>query len=465
VGRVLRQVARRAAGLQFRTTALLTCVVLAATGLTGVTYLRITERSAISETKSHARDLATALANAAVPAVEDGDRRALVRVAEGMANNADIAYVMFTDPAGTLLASYQRGAGHITPFLREDARSFSVEPLDHPQVLTPEGQDARIDIVYPIRALATSADPSELSATVGYVRLGISLTATNARLVDAARNVFSLAAGITLLMVPLSYEVVRRLVGPIHRLAAAVRAFAAGELETRVPVNRADELGKLTEAFNGMADDLADSHNQLVRLNAELEDRVQQRTDELQKANQQLRDLAVRDSLTGLYNRRHFSELVERLFAEATRYNTDLTCLMLDLDNFKRVNDSLGHQTGDRLLEVTANVIRASIRESDVPVRFGGDEFVVLLPRTSCADARSLAERMLHNFREALTKEVPEANIASLSIGLASREEDQPLAAMDLVHLSDEALYLAKAGGKNRITVLRPGMARLHSSV
>ena len=94
----------------------------------------------------------------------------------------------------------------------------------------------------------------------------------------------------------------------------------------------------------------------------------------------------------------------------------------------------------------------------------GGDEFVVVLPRTSSADARSLAERMLRNFRDVLAKEVPEANIASLSIGLASREEDQPMQAMDLVHLADEALYLAKAGGKNRITVLRPGAVHVRAT-
>jgi diguanylate cyclase (GGDEF)-like protein len=464
VGKVFRHIYQGVFGLQFRTTLLLTCVVLAATGLTGLVYLRITERFAVAETKRHARDMAMALAGAVLPAVENRDRRALVCVAEGLAQNDGVAYVIFTDVGGVLLASHQRGAGNIVPFLRDDARSFSVEPINQPRVITPEGQGSRIDIVYPVATQADSADGSGLSATVGYVRLGISLTAAEARLGEVARNVFGLAAGITFLMVPLSYEVVRRLVKPIHRLASAARAFAAGELDTRVPADRRDELGELNEAFNGMADELAGSHNQLVKLNAELEDRVLQRTTSLEEANGQLRDMAVRDSLTGLYNRRHFSELIERLFAEATRYQTDLTCLMLDLDNFKRVNDSLGHQTGDRLLQMTAEVIRESVRESDIPVRFGGDEFVVLLPRTSSADARSLAERMLRNFRDVLAKEVPEANIASLSIGLASREEDQPMQAMDLVHLADEALYLAKAGGKNRITVLRPGAVHVRAT-
>jgi diguanylate cyclase (GGDEF)-like protein len=170
--------------------------------------------------------------------------------------------------------------------------------------------------------------------------------------------------------------------------------------------------------------------------------------------------MAARDSLTGLYNRRHFNDLCAQLFAEAARYQTDLTCMMIDLDNFKRVNDTLGHQTGDDLLRLTAEIIRGSIRESDVAVRYGGDEFAVLLPRTSPTEARASAERILARFREDIADKLPEASIASLSIGLVSREQDQPASVVELVNLADEALYLAKAGGKNRITVARPPALR-----
>ena len=165
--------------------------------------------------------------------------------------------------------------------------------------------------------------------------------------------------------------------------------------------------------------------------------------------------LAITDELTGLYNRRHFNEILGHAFAEATRYESDLTCMMIDLDNFKRVNDSLGHQAGDHLLQLTAQAIRSSIRESDIAVRYGGDEFAVLLPRTSPSDARASAERMLENFRSTIAQQMPEASIASLSIGLASRANAEPTTANEILILADEALYLAKAGGKNRITMVR----------
>jgi diguanylate cyclase (GGDEF)-like protein len=446
-------------GLQFRTTVLLTFVVLAATGLTGATYLRISSRLTLSEAKRHAQELATSLAAAVADEVERRDQESLLNVAQATAPRGDLAYIIFTDVVGNLLAGYQRGAGNITQFLIDGASKVSVEPINKPQLSVSGDFGPRIDIVYPVTTSTAAAAPGALPATVGYVRLGISLTAAEARLAEVVRNVIGLAVGIALLMVPVGYEVVRYIVGPINRLSDAARTFAGGNLGTRVETKRRDEIGELTRSFNSMADELASSHNQLVKLNAELEDRVLQRTTELEKANEQLAEMAARDSLTGLFNRRYFGNLLTQVFAEATRYDTDLTCMMLDLDNFKKVNDSLGHQTGDRLLQLTANVIRETVRDSDVAVRYGGDEFVIMLPQTSLIDAQSFAERLLARFRVELMRELPEAIVSSLSIGLASRGEHHPISAMDLVKLADEALYLAKAGGKNRITIVSAARA------
>ncbi len=451
---VLRQIRHALFGLQFRTTALLTCVVLAGTGLTGATYLRISSQLALSEAKRHAQDLAISLAAATAEAVERNDQTALLNIAQVTAPKGDLAYVIFTDVIGNVLAGYQRGTGHIAPFIIDGTNRVSVEPINQPRLTVSRDSEPRIDIVYPVTAWTLNNSSDALAPTIGYLRLGVSLASAEHRLAKVVRNVLGLAVGVALLMVPVGYEIVRYLVGPINRLTEAAKAFAGGKLEARVETNRRDEIGDLTRSFNAMADELARSHVQLVSLNAELENRVLQRTRELEEANRQLTEMAVRDSLTGLYNRRHFNNLLTQLFAEATRYQADLTCMMIDLDNLKRVNDSLGHQTGDRLLQLVAQVIQQTAREADVAVRYGGDEFAVVLPRTSLFDARSFAERLLTKFRLELMAVLPEAIVASLSIGLASREEHQPISAMDLVRLADESLYQAKGAGKDRIGVV-----------
>ncbi|MCK6456238.1 MAG: GGDEF domain-containing response regulator [Phycisphaerae bacterium] len=190
--------------------------------------------------------------------------------------------------------------------------------------------------------------------------------------------------------------------------------------------------------------------------NQRLESELLERNAELERLNEQLRDMAAHDALTGLYNRRHFEELLNQLFSEAVRYQTDLTCMMLDLDRFKQVNDTHGHAVGDHVLQLTAEVLRAVLRQSDLPARYGGDEFVVLLPRTTPDEAASSARRLAKTFRERVCEQLPRASSVTLSIGLASLEQGQPPTGEALVRLADQALYLAKTGGRDRIMVVNP---------
>lgn len=443
-------------GLQFRTTLLLTFVVLAAAGVTAASSLRVSTRITLEQTKRHAREIARALATSTQRPIAELNREELLGIAANCVSGGEVTYVIFADVTGEMLAGFQREAGNITRFLLEDVKRVSVEPIDHPQLTRLDGNGSRIDVVYPVYGDIDAAPSADARPTLGYVRIGVSLEHAEARISGLIRDTVGLAIVITLLMIPIGYEVVRGLVSPLNRMRDAARELAAGRLNTRVMIRRDDEIGDLGAAFNSMADALEETHGNLIRLNSELEERVKKRTAALERANHRFKELAAMDSLTGLYNRRHFNDLLGKFFAESTRYHTDLTCVMIDLDNFKRVNDSLGHQLGDDLLKMTARVIKDCIRESDVAVRYGGDEFIVLMPQTASDDARTSAERIIETFRRDLARELPEASIASLSIGLASRASDQPFEPEQLVQLADEALYLAKAGGKNRITVLRP---------
>jgi diguanylate cyclase (GGDEF)-like protein len=190
-------------------------------------------------------------------------------------------------------------------------------------------------------------------------------------------------------------------------------------------------------------------HEQQKKAVREIELKNQQLKESLQKQQQ----LAATDPLTGLYNRRHFGEVLERCFAESIRYNQDLACIMCDLDGYKKLNDTLGHQFGDKVLQVTAKVITWNLRVMDVAARYGGDEFVILLPHASSELAMTVGERIHTQFALQMKALVPPETPLTVSMGIASVQHNRPLNSDMLVALADEALYEAKHRGKDRMIV------------
>ena len=160
--------------------------------------------------------------------------------------------------------------------------------------------------------------------------------------------------------------------------------------------------------------------------------------------------LSQTDELTGILNMRGFVVIASRLFAQAQRYARPASFLMVDSDNLKQVNDQFGHEAGNRLLRDLVKAVQAQLRFTDVPARYGGDEFVIMLPETPARGALEVAERIRHAIEqmpfEADTGRVP----CTVSIGVATYPEDGR--SMDaLLARADRALYLAKDGGKNRV--------------
>lgn len=267
-----------------------------------------------------------------------------------------------------------------------------------------------------------------------------------------SRQTLNLLTGVGLVVlltaIPISYLLVRRMVRPIRDLCEAMVAFASGYMSVRSRVRCRDEVGQLAATFNMMADQHQRAHDSLLKLNNELEKRVARRT-------RLLRHMATRDSLTGLYNRRYFDEMLQRRFAEARRYGHQLACLMIDMDDFKAVNDALGHTEGDQRLIMLAGVIRRQMRVSDVAARYGGDEFVILLPHTDRHQGRTLAGRILQEFGLCQERDRLERPV-SLSIGIADLTDLQPCQPIRLVQAADQALYEAKRSGKNGLCTPAP---------
>jgi diguanylate cyclase (GGDEF)-like protein len=179
---------------------------------------------------------------------------------------------------------------------------------------------------------------------------------------------------------------------------------------------------------------------------------------QLRDRNQQLESmvhraeaLASTDALTGLPNRRRFTDALKREFAVTKRYRNTLTCLLLDIDHFKAINDRFGHDAGDRVLKEVAMRIARSVREVDLAARYGGEEFGVLLPHTNKGDARVVADRLLNNVRRQEFSVGSESLTITISIGCADSSDPSSKNAEDLTKAADIALYEAKRSGRDRV--------------
>ena len=166
-----------------------------------------------------------------------------------------------------------------------------------------------------------------------------------------------------------------------------------------------------------------------------------------------LEELATTDSLTNLHNRRHFFELAVQELNRAKRYQLYFSLLMIDLDNFKTVNDKLGHLYGDRVLQVVAKCISQNSRDVDISGRYGGDEFVILLPETEPSFARVFAERLCQVTRTQLD-ELDELTFpVTLSIGIANFSWEADITFDTLLDQADRALYESKQAGRDGIAI------------
>lgn len=225
---------------------------------------------------------------------------------------------------------------------------------------------------------------------------------------------------------------------PIVLLADDANRIGEGNLQTRTTVSSNDEIGSLAQSLNMMAENL----EMTLVSRDELINEVKQRIE----AENKLHILASTDELTGAYNRRAFFELMKKNIYRANRYNEPLSVMLFDIDHFKKVNDTHGHDIGDQVLKSLVRVVLDNIRQEDLLARWGGEEFIVAMPQTPQQAAMDLAERLRNNIA---SYKFPKVGNVTVSLGLAEFHCDNDDNMESCIKRADNALYKAKDSGRN----------------
>lgn len=207
-----------------------------------------------------------------------------------------------------------------------------------------------------------------------------------------------------------------------------------------------DASGAITKWFGSCTDIEDQMHTQQL-----LEEQIKQHTAALVEANARLQQESIRDPLTGLYNRRYLEEILDRETRRAVRAEYELGILMLDLDHFKKFNDTYGHDAGDTVLRETAAFLAKSVRSEDTICRFGGEEFIILLPMADLQTSQARAERIRSKLRElTVLHQGHSLGMITISVGVAELPQ-HGTSPKELLERADAALYRAKREGRDRV--------------
>jgi diguanylate cyclase (GGDEF)-like protein len=210
---------------------------------------------------------------------------------------------------------------------------------------------------------------------------------------------------------------------------------------------------------------LQEANEELHRLNLSYEylvielkqakEKAERLAKELMEANEKLRELALKDGLTGLYNHRYFQELLEKEMVRAYRYKHPISLIMLDIDHFKKINDTYGHPQGDIVLKELSGIITRTLRNSDIAARYGGEEFAIILPETDLEGAGLVAERLRREVESLRLNLNGEKVNITISLGVSSIEtHTRVIEKKYFVDITDRALYNSKKKGRNRVTIV-----------
>lgn len=233
------------------------------------------------------------------------------------------------------------------------------------------------------------------------------------------------------------------------RIVPVIMVTALNEIEDKIKATEAGADDFVSKPFNKL--ELLTRVKSLLRIK-ELHDQLNAKVKELEEAQERLRQLAITDGLTALFNHRYFKEHLEQELYRASRHHSEVSLIMIDIDYFKRYNDTFGHPAGDVLLRAVARILKENIRKIDIAARYGGEEFALVLGETNKTAASMVAEKMRRMVETSPFEGLPAHNNGhiTISLGIATF----PLDATnpnDLIAMADQRLYQAKQRGRNQV--------------
>ena len=262
-----------------------------------------------------------------------------------------------------------------------------------------------------------------------------------AELAMLRRVTTALVGGLMLSIGILAYLFGHALVRPVRRLSEEAARVAGGNLDVDIPVTGLSEVSYLTQVFNHMVSSLRYGREKLSDANKAL-----------LETNKELHQLSITDGLTGLLNRKHILELLDQEISRSRRYGHPVSVLMLDIDHFKNVNDTYGHQTGDIVMRRLADLFCETVRENDLVGRYGGEEFLILLPDSDAQSGVQTAQRIRKRVQDLEIDASGENVSVTVSIGISSFPQ-YGQGADAVICAADEALYQAKSNGRNQVVI------------
>jgi diguanylate cyclase (GGDEF)-like protein len=415
-------------GIRQKMVVVLLCVLTIALGTTGWLTIKQQEEEVLRETTQHGEDVLRIVSQALAFSIVGYDYQTMQLLLNEITKAQDIGYAKVLSTKGNIMA--ESGA---MPDSGKNWTMFS--------------QDVVFD-----------------HKPVGRIVIGLNSQAIIDRLQSQKTSIISREALIIILIalgefLALSYIIVRP-VGIISR-SLDKSIDEAGQITRQIPLISNDEFGKLASQFNDMREQLNEA-NARLQSKIDLADtkltennrKLMEQASELQRMNVELQRIAITDSLTGLYNRRYFEGVVGTDLALSLRHGDKNSILVIDIDHFKRINDTYGHKTGDNVLAELSRLLGHGIRKSDLVCRMGGEEFILLCRRAEKEESIGVAEKIresiaTHAFKGVTTEPIT----VTVSIGVVSFPDGTEGSTVeDYIHCADLALYRSKAAGRNRVT-------------